>query len=81
MRNPWLIAAARSRGRPKRRFLLLRERFASAPLLCSTPLSAGGIPREHLLEFLIEPELLEQGALLAPDLVRDVGGALSCPRA
>jgi hypothetical protein len=53
---------------------VIGELFASAPLFRSTSLSASGIPGEHLLELLIEPELLEQGALFAPDLVRDRGG-------
>jgi hypothetical protein len=44
-----------------------------APLLCGTPLSSRGVAREHLRHLFVQSKLLEESALLAPDLVRDRG--------
>jgi hypothetical protein len=58
-----------SAGERGERLLLL----SPAPLFGGLARSACGVPREHLLELLVQPALLEEGALLAPDLVRNVG--------
>jgi hypothetical protein len=47
--------------------------LAPAPLLLAPALAAFRVSRQHLLDLLVQPQLLEQRALLAPDLVCDRG--------
>jgi hypothetical protein len=56
--------------------LLFGLLLAPAPLLLAASLSARRVPSEHLLELLVQAQPLEEGALLAPDLVRG-GGSLA----
>jgi hypothetical protein len=56
--------------------LLLGQLFAPAPLLCGTPLSTRRVASEHLRHLLVQSKLLEESALLAPDLVRGTAAAL-----
>jgi hypothetical protein len=73
MRNPRVIAAARSRVRPSRGPASARAASLLGGAALSTRLGLG----EHLLHLPVEAQLLEEGALLTPYLVRDRGCLLA----